>query len=75
MMKVEITVQVQAKNSDNFYYQCMGPNPTIPRVGEHIEFADGLGRVESVIWKPKIHQGMMLVIVECVQASMDDPQH
>jgi hypothetical protein len=68
---VSVRVEVKAKDHDGFLFEMVGVGP-IPRVGDHVEFADGLGVVERVIWKAdsaKRKDTDLTVLCECVAAT------
>lgn len=67
-----VRVEVRAKGATALLFECTGPNPVFPRVGEQVEFGDGVGVVETVTWKPlasgRKRNADMLIVVECVPA-------
>jgi hypothetical protein len=72
-----LRIVVRVKGTKGFFFESRGPNPTVPRTGEFVEFADGVGKVESVTWKPPLTPNTrhveMLLIVECVQVAGRKP--
>lgn len=63
---------VKAKGSDGWFFEIVGPNPSVPRVGDHVTFSDGEGVVRKVTWTPSTFEQKLnadlTVTVECVPA-------
>jgi hypothetical protein len=66
-----VTVDIRAADAADPYIEIVGAG-VIPRVGDLVEFADGLGRVSVVTWKPtgtRTGPSDIRVLVECVPVS------
>lgn len=59
--------EVWVKGAPDYEFQITQP-AVIPRVGERIEFSNGVGVVESVTWIPgrwRPTNADMLIVIEC----------